>query len=157
MSYFGHTQTNAELGVAAFGLVVHDIEASEHFYGDILGLVESGGFSLDEQWSKDAGAANNEPFSVKEYKLQDTATATVLKLAYFEKPVKKLDISSINQQSGVNYITLFFSAQAFNAILKRLDEAGIKKTGWVKRKGYQLFFVKDPNGVFVEVVGPNNP
>ena len=60
-------QKNAELGVGAMGIVVSDIEASETFYKDLLGLTPIGGFSLDERWSQDAGAANNRPFSVKQF------------------------------------------------------------------------------------------
>ena len=83
-----NAQSNAELGVGAMGLVVSDIEASEEFYTKILGLTPIGGFSLDEQWSKEAGAANNKAFSVKQFKLQDKPSGTIVKLAYFKDAPK---------------------------------------------------------------------
>ena len=109
-------QSNADMGVAAIGLVVSDIEASEAFYKEILGLVEVGGFSLDEKWSKEAGAANGQPFSVKQFKLKDQPTATVFKLAYFEETNKRQDHRGINQFSGVNYLTLYYTGQEFKEV-----------------------------------------
>ena len=149
------SQSNADLGLGAMGLVVSDLEASEHFYKDILGMIDVGGFSLDEQWSQEAGASNGQPFAVKQLKLKDTTTATVLKLAYFDQEVaRQEDKKSINSSSGVNYITFYYSAAAFQSAIARLDAAGIEKVGWVKRDRYQLIFVKDPDGVFVELIGP---
>ncbi|WP_242084263.1 VOC family protein [Aestuariivivens sediminis] len=148
------SQSNADLGVAAIGLVVSDIEISENFYKNILGMKEAGGFSLDEQWSNEAGAANGKPFSVRQFKMKDLSCATVLKLAYFDKIEKQADVNGINSNSGVNYITLFYSAQDFKEVMERISESGIEKVGWVKRESYQLVFIKDPDGIFVEIVGP---
>lgn len=148
------SQSNADLGVGAMGLVVSDIEASTAFYRDIIGMVEAGGFDLDEQWSKEAGAANNRPFKVKMFKMVDAPTATVVKLAYFDKTDKRQALSGIDNQSGVNYITLYYNYEGFANFIKRVEAAGIEKVGWVKRDRYQLVFIRDPDGVFVELVGP---
>ena len=148
------SQSRAEMGVGAIGLVVSDLEASEAFYKDILGMVEVGGFSLDEEWSKEAGAANNEPFAVKQFKQKDIPTALTIKLAYFDTEVKAADLKGINAHSGVNYITLYYDMEDFHSIISRAKAANIPLTGWVKRERYQLVFIKDPNGVYVEVIGP---
>ena len=148
------SQSNADLGVAAIGLVVSDIEQSEDFYTNIIGMREVGGFSLDKQWSMEAGAANDQPFSVKQFKLVDAPTSTILKLAYFDHTDKVAETSGIDKRPGVNYITLFYNKSGFNEVIDRVNKAGIKKIGWVKRDSYQLVFVRDPDGVFVELVGP---
>ena len=149
------SQSNADLGIGAMGLVVSDITASEQFYTAILGMTDEGGFSLDAAWSKEAGAANGQPFSVKQLKLKDTLTATVLKLAYFDESVApQPQKSSINSSSGVNYITFYYSGEAFQQAVKRIQAADIPIVGWVKRDRYQLLFVRDPDGVFVELIGP---
>jgi len=145
-------ESPADLGVAAIGLVVSDIDASERFYNDILGMQPAGSFSLDEQWSEDAGAANDKSFSVKMFKLNNSKTATVLKLAYFDKVKRRPKQYGINEYAGVNYITLNYND--LKPVADRLEKAGIKKLGWVKRDTYQLFFVRDPDGVFIELVGP---
>lgn len=147
-------QSPAELGVAAIGYVVTDIEASEKFYTEIVGMTPTGGFSLDEAWSDEAGAANGKPFSVKLFKLVDSPTATVLKLAYFDEVDSRPTQNGINDFAGVNYLTLYYSAEGFADAVKRVQDAGIEMTGWVKRETYQLFFINDPDGVYVELVGP---
>ena len=147
-------QKNAELGVGAMGIVVSDIDASETFYKDLLGLTPIGGFSLDEQWSQEAGAANNLPFSVKQFKLQDTPGGTIIKLAYFEKTKKQTKPKGINKKSGVNYITLYYTSDAFYKAIERLKKADIELAGWVKREYYQIVFVQDPDGIYVELVAP---
>ena len=153
--YFSlNAQSNAELGVGAMGIVVSDIEASERFYKEILGLSPIGGFSLDEAWSKEAGAANNRPFSVKQFKLQDRPSGTIVKLAYFEKTKKQARPKGIDKRSGVNYITLYYTKEHFDKTIERIEKAGIELVGWVKRERYQLVFVQDPDGIYVELVAP---
>lgn len=147
-------QTNAELGVAAIGYVVADIEASEKFYTEIVGMIPAGGFSLDEAWSNDAGASNGKPFSVKLFKLVDSPTATMLKLAYFDSVDERPAQNGIDDFAGVNYLTLYYTAEGFSDAVQRVQDAGIEMTGWVKRETYQLFFINDPDGVYVELVGP---
>ena len=147
-------QTDAELGVASIGLVVSDLEASEQFYKEIIGMEEIRQFSLDAQWAVEAGASNGKPFSVKMLKQKNLPSATILKLAYFESMDKKPEMSGVDVQAGVNYLTFSYSADDFEAVIERIEAAGIEKMGWVSRDRYRLFFIKDPNGVFVELFGP---
>lgn len=144
----------AEKGIAEVGLVVRDIEESENFYTEVIGMKPTGGFELSEEWSREAGAANGKPFKVKTFKLQDDEAATVLKLAYFDKVSARPEQSGINSYSGMSYLTLHF--KDFDALVKRLHKNHIKIIGWVKRDNYQLLFIKDSNGVFLELVGPSD-
>lgn len=144
----------AELGVAAIGLVVSDIESSENFYTQIIGMSPAGAFSLDEEWSKEAGAAGNRPFSVKMFKIKEGASATILKLAYFDKIAPRPPQTGIDVNAGVNYITFHLSMDDFKSTVDRIKKAKIDILGWVKRETYQLLFIKDPDGVFVELVAP---
>ena len=143
-------QNDEELGVLAIGFVVSDIEASEKFYTEIVGMVPAGQFSLDEQWSKDAGAANNKPFSVKMFKMKNKPSATILKLAYFDKTTKQKEKKGIDVSSGVNYLT--FSYESLDPVIERIEKAGIKIVGDVKREGYRIIFIKDPDGMYVEMI-----
>ena len=145
----------AELGVGAIGLVVSDIKASEHFYEDILEFIPAGGFELDKQWAIDSGASNNRPFGVKMYKQVNGDSATVLKLAYFNPEVsKRTEQNGIAAYAGANYLTFYYNGDDFYRIAEKLKKEGYSPLGWVKRERYQLFFVKDPNGVFIELIGP---
>lgn len=151
---FSQAQTDAELGVLSIGLVVSDLEASKQFYMEIIGMEEVRQFSLDEQWAEDAGASNGKPFSVKMLKQKNLPSATILKLAYFDQMDKKPNMSGLDVNAGVNYLTFSYGSDDFDAVVKRIEAAGIEKFGWVSRDRYQLFFIKDPDGVFVELFGP---
>ena len=143
-------QSNEELGVLAIGLVVSDIKASEKFYTEIVGMVPAGQFSLDEQWSKEAGAANNKPFSVKMFKMKDQPSATILKLAYFDKTAKGKQTKGIDVNAGVNYLT--FSYKELAPVINRINSAGIEIVGDVERDGYWIIFIRDPDGIFIELI-----
>lgn len=144
--------TPAELGVAAVGLVVTDLEASEVFYKEVLGFEAVGGFELNTTWSQEAGAANGHPFGVKMFKLVNEKTATVLKLAYFDTVTARPAQTGVDSYAGVNYLTFYYPE--LETVNQRLVNAGIDKLGWVKRDTYQLIFVRDPDGVFIELIGP---
>lgn len=141
----------ADLGVAAIGLVVSDIEASEKFYTEILGMIQTGSFSLDEEWSEEAGMSEGRPFSVKMFRSVDGPSATILKLAYFDHVPKQSLPTSAATKSGVNYLTFHYND--LDPILERIEKANIDIIGKVKRS-YELVIIQDPDGVFIELVQP---
>lgn len=155
ISYLASSQSSAEMGVAAIGYVVSDINTSEKFYTEIIGMVPAGGFSLDQEWSKDAGVANSRPFSVKMFKMKNAPTATILKLAYFDKVDQRPLLKSLDATAGVNYLTINY--EDLDPVIDRIKQNGIEILGWVKRSNYQLIFIQDPDGIFVELVGPPGP
>ena len=141
--------------IAAIGYVVRDIDRSEAFYTKVLGMQAAGNFSLDTVWSREAGAAGGRPFSVRQFRLGDGPGATLLKLAYFEASEPRPPQEGLDTPVGVNYLTLAYPELA--PVVARLREAGVPILGHVKREGYQLIFVRDPDGLFIELVGPPEP
>ncbi len=146
-------QSPADLGVGAIGLVVSDIEASEQFYTEVIGMQPAGEFSLDSDWSDQAGMSGGMPFSVKMFKMVNESSATILKLAYFEETDRRESIRNVGEISGVNYLTLNYND--LEDVEKRVTEADIEIIGRVSGKGYSLIIIKDPDGIFIELVGPN--
>lgn len=90
-------------------------------------MIPAGSFDLSSEWSKEAGAANGKPFSVKMFKMVDEDAATVLKLAYFDKVEPRPEQSGVDENAGVNYLTLNYSKANFKQAVSRLEEANIKK------------------------------
>lgn len=134
------------------GLVVSNIEASEKFYTEILGFKQFYEFSLDEAWADKAGMGNGKALSVKMFRLGGGPQAVALKLAYFaEAPETKMQ-SGIDVEAGVNYLTLWY--KDFAEVRKRIESAGIAIVGEVAGPGYELFIVRDPGGVFIEILQP---
>ncbi len=149
MGFYGFTQA-AELGTAAIGLVVSDIGASEKFYTEILGMKPSGGFELSEAWSKEAGMSNNRPFAVKTFRMKDHESATTLKLAYFDEVGKGEPVSGIDQYAGVHYLT--FYVEDLSETKSNIEKAKIPLVGEVERKNYALLIIRDPDGIFIELI-----
>ena len=149
---FSQDRTPPAAKFDAVGLVVSDIETSEKFYTEILGFTQFYEFSLDEAWADKAGMGNGKALSVKMFRLGGGPTAAALKLAYFaEAPAKKIT-SGIDVESGVNYLTLRY--QDSSDVKKRIKSAGIPIVGEVVGPGYELFIVRDPDGVFIEIIQP---
>ena len=141
--------------ISAIGYVVEDIDRSETFYTKVLGMKPAGSFSLDTTWSREAGAASGRPFSVKMFRLGDGPDATLLKLAYFESTSPRPPQDGLDTPGGVNYLTLAYGD--LQRVVDRLKEAGIPVAGYVRRETYQLIFIRDPDGLFIELVGPPDP
>lgn len=141
--------------IAAIGYVVRDIDRSEAFYTKVLGMQEAGGFSLDTAWSREAGAASGRPFSVRQFRLGEGSGATLLKLAYFKASEPRPSQEGLDTPAGVNYLTLAYPE--LEPVVARLREAGVPILGHVRREGYQLVFIRDPDGLFIELVGPPEP
>lgn len=138
----------------AVGLVVSDIEASEKFYTEVIGFHKFYEFSLDEAWADQAGMGNGKALSVKMYRLGEGPGAAALKLAYFDEAPAKKEVSGIDVEAGVNYLTLWFKDSA--EVRQRIEDAGIPIVGEVAGPGYQLFIVRDPDGVFIEILQPGS-
>ncbi|MEN8788655.1 MAG: VOC family protein [Flavobacteriaceae bacterium] len=140
----------ADLGVGAVGLVVSDLKKSQEFYTDVIGMKEVGGFELSAEWAQEAGMSDNRPFAVKIFKMRETNTATMLKLAYFDEVKSSEKMKAIGQSAGVNYITFYLNE--LRGVKERIKNANITVIGEVERDAYTLIIVQDPDGVFVELI-----
>ncbi len=134
----------------AVGLVVSDIEASEKFYTEILGFEKMFDFSLPSTWADQAGMSNGKGLKVNMYKLGEGKNTAALKLAEIKGVTKQKAQTGIDVQSGVNYLT--FRYQDYSEVRQKVEEQGIPIVGEVSGDGYKLFIVRDPDGIFVEVV-----
>ncbi len=134
----------------AVGLVVSDIEASEKFYTEILGFEKFTEFSLPDAWADQAGMSNGKGLTVNMYKLGEGQNAAALKLVEIRDVKKKKALSGIDVQSGVNYLT--FRYEDFSEVRKKVEAQNIPIVGEVSGEGYKIFIIRDPDGIFVEVI-----
>lgn len=140
-------------GVLQIGLVCSDLNRSLDFYKNIVGMTETGGFDVDGQFGTDSGLSDGKAFKVKLLKLEDSPSATTLKLACCSdttavKPVYVTDAP------GVRYLT--FEIKSTRAIKERLQQNGIRllgKSPVSMGDDQELILVQDPDGVFVEIIG----
>ena len=143
------------------GVVVADIEKTAKFYKQAIGLKELEGFDVNAQFSTDAGLTDNQSLSIRVFALGEDESATKLKLMQVPgaKSAPSLN-SSIHSQLGFSYITIFVDDMKVS--LERLKQMGVKplaKGPVPLPKGFPegvfLTVVKDPDGNFVELVGPS--
>ncbi|MEM7384964.1 MAG: VOC family protein [Verrucomicrobiota bacterium] len=156
--------TSAEEGFATptidIGVVVSDLDAAAKFYTEAVGFKEVQGFTVDAEFSTDSGLTRNKKLDIRVFVLGEGAGATKLKLMQVPGvESKKADNQFIHSQLGFSYLTVM--VKSTDATLARLKKAGVKPIA----KGpvtlpsnldpsLSLTIVKDPDGNFVELVGP---
>ena len=138
------------------GIVVADLERSLQFYTKAVGFESTGEFTASVDLTRDSGLSAGEELVVKKLALGKDPGATTIKLMQPAKAAKTTDQSYITSSLGFSYLTI--RVKSTQAALERLKKAGVK----VLAKGPKvlpgnevaLTVVKDPDGNFVELVGP---
>lgn len=143
------------------GCVVSDLDASIKFYTEAIGFKVAGEFSVPADFAKDAGLTDSKALDIKVLTLGGGKgeEATKLKLMQVKGSGGKVDEAHIDSTLGFSYITVF--VKSTDVALARLAKAGVKPIA----KGpatlpstldpsLSLTIVRDPDGNFVELVGP---
>lgn len=144
----------AQSGIG-LGIIVQDLPASIQFYQDILGLSHSRDFQVVADIAKRTGLSNGVAFEVHAFKLQDDPDAPELKLMTFPNSPKRTISKHIQDDTGVQYLTLM--VKSLKPILERLEAHDIPLLGETPLKmGENRYFVlvQDPDGTFIELIGP---
>lgn len=138
------------------GVVVSDIEKSAKFYTEVIGFKEVPGFSVPGPRGKAIGIIDNLDVDIRVFTLGDGPTAAKVKLMSFpQKPGSKPAQDYIHSTIGISYLTIFVTDM--NASLERLKKAKVKLLGESPVDlggGTLLTAVQDPDGNFIELVGP---
>jgi lactoylglutathione lyase len=140
------------------GMVVQDVDKSVAFYTQAVGLNEMPGFQADGQFTGDAGLTDHHAVSVRVLVLGDGPAASRLKLiALPEAKPKRGDTQFIHSEFGFRYLTIGVKDMA--RAVARLEKAGVKPLGKCpialpSAANRWICVVRDPDGNFVELVGP---
>ncbi|NCG27797.1 MAG: bleomycin resistance protein [Verrucomicrobiales bacterium] len=143
------------------GCVVSDINGSVKFYTEAIGFKVVGGFKVPSDFAENAGLTASKELDIKVLSLggAEGEGVTKLKLMEVKGSGGKADQSYIDSTLGFSYITIF--VKDTDKALARLKKAGVKPIA----KGpvtlpnnldpsLSLTIVRDPDGNFVELVGP---
>jgi len=137
------------------GVVVSDMHRSLEFYTNVVGMVQTGSFDVDESFSKRSGLADGTPLHVKVLRLAESEDATQWKLLTFGNKAKKQNNEYIHSHTGMQYITIM--VKNLTPFLQRIREHKVKLLGETPIPlGAENYFVliQDPDGTFVELIGP---
>lgn len=145
------TYTRPAMSVA---IVAADVEASRDFYVGALGFVEAGGFPIDSAFGRASGLTGGAPFEVAIVKPLDDPGATEVKLVSFAADPPRSPGDGIQARRGAQYVTLYLADVA--PVVERLRARGYAfegETPLVLPDGRTFALVRDPDGVYVELIG----
>ena len=145
------------------GCVVSNLEDSIKFYTEAIGFKVVGEFNVPKAFAKDSGLTDSKNLDIKVLTLggHNGEEATKLKLMQVKKSGGKANLDYIDSTLGFSYITIFINDT--DKALAKLKKAGVKPIA----KGpvtlpenldpsLALTIVRDPDGNFVELVGPKS-
>ncbi len=149
----GQTETEFDKPYISLGVIVSDLDASLDFYTKVIGMKQTGEFSVTGPIGKSTGLTGGVPFDVKVLKLYDDPNATEYKLMSFKNQKNNLE-KHIQERNGMRYTTIFL--KSVDAVLQRIKDHNIKLLGDTPIElpdGRTFILVQDPDGVFIELIG----
>ncbi len=139
----------------SIGVVVSDLDASVEFYTEAIGMKETGGFKVPGEFATKLGLTDDKTLDVKVLKLEDSPDAPQWKLMTFGAAAKAQRSKHIDGFTGMQYITL--NVDDLSPFVKRLKQHEVKLLGETPVElpsGKYLALVQDPDGTFIELIGP---
>lgn len=144
----------ARSGIAV-GVIVEDIQKSVDFYTNVIGMVQVREFSVDVEKARKMGLSNGQSFDIKVLKLINSEDASEWKLMSFSKKSEATKQGYIPEKNGFRYVTIF--VKSMKPVLERIRKYGVKTMGetpLMLDANRQFVSVRDPDGNFVELIGP---
>ncbi|MDP3913941.1 MAG: VOC family protein [Bacteroidota bacterium] len=139
----------------SIGVVVEDLDKALDFYLNVIGMVKTGEFSVDADKARELGLSNGNSFDVKVLKLENSENAPEWKLMSFGKKATHSKQTYVPDDTGMQYITIF--VKSMKPILERIKKHDVKmlgKTPAMLDETRQFVLVQDPDGTFIELIGP---
>lgn len=139
------------------GIVVSDLDKAAKFYKDVVGMTEVKGFTAPANVATSFGLTDNQPVVVRRFVLSDVKDVPSLKLMAFpDAPGAKPDQRFIHSTIGFSYLTLFVNDM--DAAVDRAKKGKVKLLGQTPANiggNNLLTVIKDPDGNFIELIGPS--
>jgi catechol 2,3-dioxygenase-like lactoylglutathione lyase family enzyme len=140
------------------GMIVSDLEKSMSFFKDVIGFIQDPArksFDVDEDFGKRSGLTDSLGVHVEVLKLGVGEEATQLKLLHFGDKPKQQKNDFIHTHSGIQYLTI--RVTNLTPILERIEKNKVKLLGETPvpvGEDNQFVLIQDPDGTFVELIGP---
>jgi len=149
--------TEFQRGTIDIGVVVSDLPLSLAFYTEVLGMHRAGEFTIDEDFGRRSGLTGGEVLHVAVLKLDDGEDSTSWKLMSYDGATSNAPHDHIQDGLGVRYITI--QVKDLHPFLSRLRDRQIPLLGETPialGDTQEFVLVKDPDGIFVELIGPKS-
>jgi len=155
ISSLAFSQSNFTSKQIGSGVVVADMERSMNFYVNVIGMVKTGNFTINAEFGKTGGLTGGDAVDVNILKLENSPEASEWKLMSFGKKATHPKQKFIQDDTGVQYITI--QVKSLKPIIERLKEQKVPFLGSTPtplNKNAHFVLVQDPDGTFVELIGP---
>ncbi|MGA0407502.1 MAG: VOC family protein [Limisphaerales bacterium] len=143
--------------VLDLGLVVGDLEVSATFYRDALGCREVQGFTANGSFAASIGLVDHMDVTARVFLLGEGPSQSRIKMMSFPQAhASKSDQRFIHSTLGFSYLTLH--VLDLDASMKRLKASKVSfegKTPVSLGGGNALLVIRDPDGNFIELIGPS--
>ncbi len=139
----------------SIGVLVEDLNQSLDFYINVIGMVQVRELTIDSEKAKRMGLSNGDSFNIKFLKLENSENATELKLMSCGRKTNRLKQQFIPDDNGIRYLTIF--VKSINPILDRIRKNSLKTLGETPTmldENRQFVLIQDPDGNFIELIGP---
>lgn len=138
------------------GIVVQDAARAAAFLTNAIGFKEVTGFEVSADLGKKIGLIEGHAVKVRMFVLAEGEQVTHIKILSFpDAASKKPDQQTIHATLGMRYLTLY--VKDMNRALERLKAAKVPLLGETPLDlggGTYITVVKDPDGNFIELIGP---
>ncbi|MDF1575574.1 MAG: VOC family protein [Bacteroidales bacterium] len=148
-------QNEFSSGLIGVGVVCKDIEKSLDFYLNVIGMTRVSEFDVDENFGKISGLTDGIAFHVDVLKLQDSPGANQWKLMSFKREGSHPIPGYIHDDTGVQYVTI--NVNSLEPFLQRIKKNQVKLLGETPvqlNEQDHFVLVRDPDGTFIELIGP---
>ena len=137
------------------GVVVSDLEKAVDFYTNVIGMSQTGAFTVSGEKAKELGLSDGRELDVKILKLEDSANSNEWKLMSFGKDAAHPKQKYIHDDTGMQYITIF--VKNIDKAMERVKKHNIKILSSSPSDlggGNYFLLIQDPDGTFIELIGP---
>lgn len=152
------TEAHAQDGtrpVIDVGVVVSDLDRSLQFYQDVIGMTQTRSFDLDAEFGERSGLTDARPVHIVGLKLEDSENATEWKLMSFGENTLQQENAHIHDHTGVQYVTI--RVDDLTPYLERIRAHDVELRGDTPISlddNNHFVLIQDPDGTFVELIGP---
>jgi catechol 2,3-dioxygenase-like lactoylglutathione lyase family enzyme len=137
------------------GLVVSDLDKAVDFYTKIIGMTRTGSFSVPGEKAKNLGLTDGRSIEVTVLKLEDSVNSNEWKIMSFGKNAVHPKQKYLHDDTGLQYITIF--VKNIHPFIERIQKNNIQilsGTPSTLEDGRGFILVQDPDGTFIELIGP---
>lgn len=137
------------------GNVVEDLDKSVKFYTEVIGMIKTGEFSVPATKCKELGLTDNYDLNVTVLKLEDSPNATEWKLMSVGTKAKHPKQKWMTDDTGMQYTTIL--VKHLNPFIERCKKHKVKilsDTPSQLAENRYFILVQDPDGTFIELIGP---